>query len=122
VVLNGTGVSDSNTGFVWERSTDPTARTWDQANTYCNDLTLGGKDDWRFPTKDELLSLVDKTQSNPALPLGHAFINVYSYFYWSSTTNDIFPANALPVHFGDGYVYSYSKTYNMYVRCVRGGQ
>lgn len=41
--------------------------------------------DWRLPNANELASLVDKSNYNPALPTDHPFTDVQSY-YWSSTT------------------------------------
>ena len=49
---------------------DTTKRTWLTANFYAYDITVGGRDGWRLPTVEELKSLVDRTQSNPALPSG----------------------------------------------------
>jgi predicted CoA-binding protein len=31
--------------------------TWDGAKNYCDNLTLGGKSDWRLPTREELMKL-----------------------------------------------------------------
>ena len=62
------------------------SRTWDDAVHYCYDKTVGGRKGWRLPTVEELASLIDTTQNNPALPSGHPFSNVKSSFYWSSTT------------------------------------
>ena len=45
-----------------------------------------GHNDWRLPNRRELHSLTDFSQSNPALPPGHPFINVQNNVYWSSTT------------------------------------
>jgi hypothetical protein len=120
---NGVVVRDNSTSLVWERSTDPTGRNWYDANTYCSNLTLGGKDDWYLPAKDELFSLVDTTQTNPSLPLGHPFQNVQSGYYWSSTIVADNPNFALDVDFINGNVLSNLRNIApLYVRCVRGGQ
>ena len=38
-------------GLCWEKSTMPgPAKNWDDANSYCEDLVLGNKEDWRLPT------------------------------------------------------------------------
>ncbi len=120
VLANDVSVLDNNTGLVWERATDPAQRNWNDANTYCSNLILGGKDDWHLPTKDELLSLADTTRSNPALPFGHPFNYVHSSHYWSSTTYTDYPNYAWSVNFYNGYLSSsYEKFYGLYVRCVR---
>ncbi len=57
---NGDGtVSDLNTGLMWEKTPSAGPVTWGQAQTYCQELTLGGYDDWRLPTLKELFSISD---------------------------------------------------------------
>jgi len=121
LVLDNAAVLDKETGLVWERSTSaPT--TWVIAQNVCTQAATGGRLGWRLPTVDELASLVDLTQSNPALPSGHLFTSPNASYYWSSTTSAYGPDYAWGVHFGSGGV-SYSDKYgNFYVRCVRGGQ
>jgi uncharacterized protein DUF1566 len=44
---------------------------------------------WRLPTVQELLSLIDTTQSNPALPPFHTFeIGSPGPSFWTSTTRE----------------------------------
>ena len=117
----GTAVLDNETGLVWEQSPSTTVFTWDQANiARCDPLTAGNRLGWRFPTLQELGSLVDLTQSNPTLPVGHPFSgNVQPSQYWTATSN----ANgAWFVHFGNGGVGVNAKTTRNWVWCVRGGQ
>ena len=86
IVLDGAAVLDKETGLVWEKSPDPNLRPWDSAINYSYSKTVGGRKGWRLPTIEELASLIDATQSNPALPNGHPFLNVQSGRYWSSAT------------------------------------
>jgi hypothetical protein len=67
-------VLDSRTGLMWEQKTDDggvrdkdNTYTWKDALAYCENLTLGGHDDWRLPTIKELSSLVDLSRYNPAI-------------------------------------------------------
>jgi hypothetical protein len=122
VVLGGTAVFDRTTGLVWERGPTGQLMTWDAAVAYCPTLTVGGKNDWRLPTIDELKTLMDATQSNPALPLGHHFVGVQPYGYWSSTTYAVYQSAAWYVYFYNGYVTYGYKFGSLYVWCVRGGQ
>jgi hypothetical protein len=100
---------DNLTGFMWLRNANCIATnypgfdndytygdgrvTWQHAldfvkginnGTYSN--CGGGYSDWHLPNRKELLSLIDRSQFSPPLPIGHPFIN-QSYYYWSSTTN-----------------------------------
>ena len=116
-------VLDKETGLVWERT--PSAETTNQqaAHSVCNTTNVGGRLGWRLPTIQELASLVDKTQSNPALPSGHPFTNVQSTgaCYLSATLSDPFWS----VDFGNGNLAQGTCSGGLgvgYHWCVRGGQ
>ena len=120
--LGSAAVLDRETGLVWERSpSTTTGATWFGQSFHCIDLNTGGRTGWRLPTIQELLSLVDRSQSNPALPSGHPF-NVQSSNYWASTT----PGNAdsaWVVAFSSGSVGAGDKSSSGGLAwCVRGGQ
>jgi len=92
-----------------------------------NGLNLCGFTDWRLPNVNELRSVVDYSNYDPALPDSAPFINVQSDYYWSSTSNAFNAVNAWSIHMYSGYVYFYDKTYTYnyyyyYVWPVRGGQ
>jgi len=120
---NGDGtVTDLNTGLMWQQSDDGTTRTWQEACDYCDGLALpsGGYSDWRLPDRRELMSIVLYGQYNPSISTTY-FPDCRSSIYWSSSTIADYPDYAWHVFFDYGYVYSFSKTYHYYVRCVRGG-
>ena len=121
LVLDDAAVLDKETGLVWEKSPDTTARAWATAILYAYTKNVGGRKGWRLPTVEELASLVDPTQMNPALPSGHPFINVQSDVYWSSTTSVSDTSYAWYVLFDDGDVNGNDKSHYAYVWCVRGG-
>jgi len=123
-VMGGAAVRDNETGLVWEQSPSTSGFTWEGAQGQCNQLGVGNRKGWRLPTIQELASLVDPTQSNPALPAGHPFSNVQSSFpfYWSATTLATQAILAWGVHFGSGGVGDDVKTFPLFAWCVRGGQ
>ena len=41
--------------------------------------------DWRIPNRNELKSLIDRSQFKPAIPFDHPFKNVQSGVYWSTS-------------------------------------
>jgi len=119
-------VADSATGLAWQDDYGDNAgeiksATWQEALVYCEELSLGGKDDWRLPNIKELRSITDKSKYNPAID--SVFTNVTSTStYWSSTTFASNSSNALGVYFEYGNDFDSSKTDELYVQCVRGGQ
>ncbi|MBW2664319.1 MAG: DUF1566 domain-containing protein [Deltaproteobacteria bacterium] len=123
LVLNGKAVLDKETGLVWEQSPDTTDRDWVFACIHCYRLTVERRKGWRLPTVEELASLVDPQNEEPALPTGHPFANVKHSHYWSSTTtpeySDCHYAWTVSFHH-DGIGY-HQKNMDAYVWCVRGG-
>ena len=119
---NGNIVTDTTTGLQWQDNTEAktVTKTWIEAINYCENLTLGGYNDWRLPNINELKSIVDRSKSNPAIV--DTFINVVSSVYWSSTTIVEYKGNAWVVNFDDGNVHNGYKYSRPYVRCVRAGQ
>ena len=131
---NGDGtVTDNLTGLIWLKDADCIGTwTWSNALTQvsnlnsgtdfsCDSYTAGTFSDWRLPHVNELSSLVDPVQTNPALPASHPFTGVHSYPYWSSTTPSYTP-HAGRVNLSSGHVVNGDKTSSFYVWPVRGGQ
>jgi len=126
---NNEAVLDRETGLVWQRapnsvSVGPTVYL--EAAGQCWDSGTGGRTGWRLPTPEELMSLVDRTQSNPALPAGHPFQNVLmNPVYWSASVDVPLtvskPGSGLPVKIEEGRVASASTDTVLGVWCVRGG-
>ena len=120
LVMGGKAVLDKETGLVWKKSLDLTKISWVNACSHCYEMELSGRKGWRLPTIEELASLVDTTQNNPALPDGHRFSNVQSSNYWSSTTYAYYNSFAWSVHFYSGNIKCSDKNNSYYVWCVRG--
>ena len=118
-------VTDNLTGLMWAKDANMTVtKTWAAAIEYATNLTLGVScggthTDWRLPNRNELNSLVDAGNYNPALPTGHPFSNVQSSYYWSSTTYATSTTNAWYVYMYYGNVSSTSKTNSICVWPVR---
>ncbi|MCP4293889.1 MAG: DUF1566 domain-containing protein [bacterium] len=122
-------VTDNLTGLMWAKDANlNTVRmNWANAITFANNLTLGSDGsgasytDWRLPNANELASLIDRSNSKPALPTGHPFTNVQctnaeTGFYWSSTTyawNETI-AWMVSMEFGDVYYYSNYVAYSVW--------
>lgn len=92
-------VTDNLTSLIWLKDSNCLGvKTWlaafdtvadfntDPAKYNCEDYS-DNNDDWRLPNRKEFLSLVDRSQFGPALPLNHPFAGNVSKTFWSSTTN-----------------------------------
>ena len=128
LVLNNEAVLDKETGLVWARERATIAMTWAEADKYTGDLNIGNRMGWRLPSRDELSSLVDTSQTNPSLPLGWAtfFGDLEDELdgYWTSTVAP--PDYSAQGHWNFQFHSAYSfvapdGTYRL-VLAVRGGQ
>ena len=126
-------VTDNLTGLIWLKDANCFgAKNWNDALSDCNGLASGSCGlsdsstamDWRLPNVKEIWSLIDFTQTFPALPsAGSYFSNVQNGNYWSSTTDAYNSADKwfVTLSFGRVDVGHYlSNSY--YVWPVRGGQ
>lgn len=116
-------VLDTSSGLIWQDDSEAAINTssWDNAISYCNNLSLGGYSDWRLPNVNEFLFLADRSKSNPAV--SEKFKNIQSSYYWSSTTAVYaFDNMALYVRFDDGSDReTWKSDETIHIRCVRGG-
>ena len=151
---NGDGtITDNVTGLMWEKKSDDGSihdmddmYTWGMTSyPYTMDGTMvteflaalnsgggfAGHTDWRIPNLNELQSLINLQNVNPAVSsafntscMGGCTVTscscTQSNCYWSSSTYQNYPDNAWNVDFFDGYVGASGKGY-FFVRAVRGG-
>ena len=118
-VLEDEAALDLETGLVWDRSPATSTFEWVIAVGSCTIREIGGRLGWRLPTAQELATLVDTTQSNPALPAGHPFLNVQNTNYWTATTLAGSPTIGNLVLFSLGATNASTKDFNTNWWCVR---
>ena len=117
-------VKDNATGLEWQDDYSDNGGTikkdanWEDAKTYCANLTLDDKNDWRLPSIEELVRITDKARMNPAIDSTFVIVGL-AYDYWSSTVTVSDSNAAWFVGFNDGHVGWHPKYYGLYVRCVR---
>jgi hypothetical protein len=123
-------VTDNLTGLIWLRNANCFGnKIWTGALSDCNglaDAACGLSDgssagDWRLPNIKELQSLIDFSQTAPALPSGHPFTGLQIDNYWSGTTWANGSELAWGVSSDVGFMYYIDKNNNYYVWPVRGG-
>lgn len=117
---NGETITHQSTGLIWQKESDRQQPIWEDAISYCENLSLGGHSDWRLPNIKELQTIMDYGKYDPAIDETY-FPNTAFSYYWSSTASADGSGSAWGVAFGDGRVDANLKSNSYYVRCVRGG-
>ena len=129
-------LTDNKTGLVWTLDANLADRqfSWngifDGLEEMVNRERYAGFRDWRVPTREELLSLVelakrqgfDGSSTERSLTAGltsMGFRNVQHDAYWSSSENRFYAAEAWVVDMSDGTVSFADKTLYYYMWPVR---
>ena len=107
---NQDSVVDLRTGLEWfkDASQPEFPLSWNEIFAYVQEMNQTGRyghADWRVPNRRELFSLISLEQINPALPAGHPFFNVFTSYYWTSTTCSPLPDQAWYIHLGGARVF-----------------
>lgn len=129
---NNGSISDQKTGLIWVREdswqSDSKWVTWDEAKehiTHLSDIKFCGRNDWRFPSNEEAISLYDPNAVNT------------DKYGKEIHLDPIFPSGPLatvwtdePMSGNEGYILDFrngeirslykSKSGRMAVRAVRG--
>lgn len=121
-------VTDSTTNLQWQDSYDGNggeviSGSFVEATQYCSELTLGEKQDWRMPTREELISTVDKARASDNDPsINEVFTMVLvEEGYLSSThyEDDDETVWLLDYTHGDSVDVALTTTDGYHIRCVR---
>ncbi|MFC1642878.1 DUF1566 domain-containing protein [Myxococcota bacterium] len=129
--LSDDDVRDNYTRLVWQRNGKPLGDqmvSWQEAVSYCDDLTLGGQASWRLPSIRELATLVNEARVAQAIN-EEMFPNTQgkarsNNWYWASHQARNSSA-AWGINFDDGFTgfNSGSAAWNTFgpswVKCVR---
>ncbi|PKL32227.1 MAG: hypothetical protein CVV45_13835 [Spirochaetae bacterium HGW-Spirochaetae-10] len=120
---SGATSKDNSTGVIWQAcsmgqtsgsacSGTITTTSWTGALTYCEDLNLAGRSDWRLPNINELITLSRQDAASTAYdPTAQ---------YWSSTSSPYNSDEAYAISLNFGNVFSVSRNTAYSVRCVTG--
>ncbi len=118
-------VLDCFTGLVWTRNANVAELplTWQEALDFVKDMNRKrtfGFSDWRLPNRRELRSLMSHQTRMPALPEGHPFGNVFSGWYWTSTSAAINTVYAWYAHMEGARMFYGNKEQFFLLWPVRG--
>ena len=115
-------VYDRKTGLTWSAGAirGGKALTHAAAMEACAELDLLGHHDWRAPTVEELLAIVDYTRCDPAVNTGY-FKGPFGWT-WSSTRAASPSGCAWGVNLVGGYSGRGLQSGRLRVRAVRAGQ
>jgi hypothetical protein len=125
---NGDGtVTDNLTGLIWEQkneANDPLTYTYNDAAAYCENLSLGGFDDWRMPSRKEYSTILNLGRLSPSLDTTYFpfFIrtNPTDIYYWTSSDYHDDPSQSWIMQLSFGIIDKGAKVSLYKVRCVRG--
>jgi len=126
----GETVLDQVTGLEWQKDPPDQTFVWDAGLSYCEELSVGDNDDFRLPTRIELMSIMDFTNSGAKFAPS-AFAGADGGFYktasdWILTIEQRGAGAgrdyAWAFNMSDGILSNaYSKATAARLRCVRGG-
>ena len=115
-------VSDHATGLMWQQSGSPNSMTYADAEKYVHELNakkFAGYNDWRLPTLEEAMSLMEPAWKNGNLYIEPVFDKKQQRIWTIDQEN---AGVAWSVSFGGGYCYGNAVLYIAHVRAVRAGQ
>ncbi|MBR6496699.1 MAG: M20/M25/M40 family metallo-hydrolase, partial [Methanomicrobium sp.] len=110
-------IVDNNTGLEWQEKISTETYTFEEAENYCGESVYGGYSDWRVPSPQELLTIVDSSRFNPAT--NSIFTDMpddKEIYLWTSKESRYFVV-------AEGLYSYYGNNENRYnVLCIRGGK
>lgn len=118
----GKVVFDRATGLIWQQGGSPDFMTYEKAEEYISQLNadrFAGFTDWRLPTLEEAMSLMETEKKNGNLFIDPAFDKAQ---WWIWTADKLSASRAWSVHFYNGTCGNNGVGLNLYVRAVRRGQ
>ncbi len=116
-------VIDNTIGLMWQDNEKDggVSLPWSEAKEYCENLSLGGYNDWRLPKIGELVNLENFAYAEGwRYSLPQIFQNVDSWKFWSENLSLYSDKQAWVVCYGQGFARPYSTSEKFHARCVRG--
>ncbi len=120
-------IYDRASGLMWQRSGSNGFMVYEEARWYIlglNSDKYAGYNDWRLPTIEEAMSLIEPTKKNGDLYIDPLFDKTQRFIWTLDMLGTSFPSGAplmWKVSFTGGYC-AFTKEAEGYVRAVRSGQ
>lgn len=115
LVRNDGTVFDKTTGLTWAQADNGHDINWQDAQTYCDEATLGGFTDWRLPRHEELIELynagIRTSDSN-----GNHSIAITNWWVWSGDSLSNNSATSVVMKYG--YTRQSFKSVSYYYRVI----
>lgn len=100
-----------------------TKASWSEAKRYCENLNYAGYSNWKLPSLEQMLSIIDRSRREPAINPAFKYTNSKQYWYHTSTKDAKGSSNLWSVHFVSGVVRNDSGVPSIRsVRCVMAVQ
>lgn len=112
-------IRENKTRLVWQKA-QTTGVTYASARSTCANLVIGQDQDWRLPSRIELVTLLDLARTPRIDP---AFTDTQAGPYWTASEVRPFVATSAQywvVNFNSGNVEKLGATQSASVRCVKG--
>lgn len=113
-------IKDTKANFLWQDSIDVKTNifTYKEASTYCKNLKLDGKNNWKVPGFLELFSLVNTKSYNPTA--FKEFSNIKADNYWTSKVFSHSASDeAFVIDFKSGAFNRKNQSDKFYIRCYK---
>jgi hypothetical protein len=120
-------VIDLATGLMWQQSGSPDRLSWEDVQKWIDDLNrkgYAGYHDWRLPTLEEAMSLMEPKKLNGVLYIDPVFDKTQRWIWTADLSNRQDSSGGSlrwVVGFDGGGCYGYDIDSNDYLRLVRSG-
>jgi hypothetical protein len=121
-------VMDSNSGLIWARDTHVVGKllNWKKATEYVKNLNYANNNNWRLPTKEELMILSKYGRNHDKEWINNISTDdIRNHIYWSSSQDVGYSTYSYAVNLNDGSVYTVSNSSDLdeyYVWPVRSAK
>lgn len=118
----GKVVIDRATGLMWQQSGSPKSMSYENAKAYVTQLNkegFAGFNNWRLPTLEEAMSLMEPKQLNGDFYIDSKFDETQSWIWTADTYS---AGRAWSVYFSYGHCFHGGIGSSVFVRAVRSGQ